>query len=260
MMKISKRNRLRKIIKGDGKKMGFQLKWLGQAGFQICLPNGKYVVVDPYLSNTCMELVGYKRIIPAPVAMEELQVDELFISHEHPDHLDTELYKVIQEKLEVTVFGSAPCKTLLKDEGLNSEKLNVIKPGDVLEREGYSVQVMQADHGQDCPGALGFLFHVEGKTIYFAGDTAYTPELLQEAYEAKPDIALLPINGMYGNLGSKEAARLAAEIGCKMVIPCHFWMFVEHGSNPLEFTEQMKELAPQVQVCFLSVGEEIEIV
>lgn len=236
-----------------------KIRWLGQAGFLISLSNGKKLAIDPYLGNSCWDIVGFRRMVPAPIGPKELDVDYLFISHEHPDHLDIDLYDALQDKPQTRIFGNEPCKALLSQSGRNPDKMEVLTIGQTLELDGVSVDVMRADHGLECPGALGFLFHIDGTTVYFAGDTAYTPELLQEAYEAKPEIGLLPINGAYGNLGSEEAARLAADIGCKKVIPCHFWMFVEHGSNPLEFSEKMKMISPMSEVCFLSVGEEIEV-
>ena len=169
------------------------------------------------------------------------------------------LYDVLQDYPKTQIYGNESCKILLEQNGHDAEKMQVVYPGQIIELNELSVKVMRADHGPECPGALGFLFDFEGTTVYFAGDTAYTPEMLKEAHEAKPKIALLPINGAYGNLGSEEAARLAADIKCEKVVPCHFWMFVEHGSNPLEFLEKMKEFAPQVEMLFPGVGEELEI-
>lgn len=236
-----------------------KIRWLGQAGFLITLANGKRIAIDPYLGDSCKKLVGFRRMMPAPVDIQEFDTDYLFISHEHPDHLDVDLYDALLKRPKTQIFGNEPCKVFLDQNGHDAEKMQILCPGETVSLDGFSVKVMRADHGPACPGALGFLFDFEGTTVYFAGDTAYTPEMLKEAYEAKPQIALLPINGAYGNLGSEEAACLAADINCEKVIPCHFWMFVEHGSNPLEFSEKMKEFAPQVEVCFLSVGEELEI-
>lgn len=238
--------------------MSIRIKWLGQAGFLISLSNGKKLAIDPYLGDSCRKLVGYRRMVPAPIDLQMLDVDFLFISHEHPDHLDVDLYEALNGKMETQIYGNKHCRTLLDAAGLDSSYLRMLQIGDELSFNGFSVKAIPADHGPECPEAMGFLFNFEGITVYFAGDTAYSPDLLQEAYEAKPEIALLPINGAYGNLGSEEAARLAADIDCKRVIPCHFWMFVEHGSNPLEFSEKMIELAPSVEVCFLGVGEERE--
>ena len=45
---------------------------------------------------------------------------------------------------------------------------------------------------------------------------------------------------------------------CKTVIPCHYWMFVEHGSCPFDFMNAMKAL-PDIRVCFLSLGETLTL-
>jgi L-ascorbate 6-phosphate lactonase len=52
-----------------------------------------------------------------------------------------------------------------------------------------------------------------------------------------------------------EAARLAGDAGAKVAIPCHFWMFAEHGGNPAQFLEACKEHAPKVHPLLMSPGE-----
>jgi len=234
------------------------IQWLGQAGFLILTSNGKKIAIDPYLSDSCNALVGFKRMVPAPVSVEDFEADYLFISHEHPDHLDIELYRALETKPQVQIFANCHCKKLLEESGLGSDRIRLLADGDVLDLDGVQVQVLRADHGEMCPDALGFLFTDNGHTIYFAGDTAYTPAMLQPAIDAAPEVALLPINGAYGNLNSLEAAQLAEDLGCKTVIPCHYWMFVEHGSCPFDFMNAMKERS-EIGVCFLSLGESVTL-
>lgn len=66
---------------------------------------------------------------------------------------------------------------------------------------------------------------------------------LKKVYEIKPEIALLPINGEYGNLDSNDAAKLGADIGSKVIIPCHYWTFIEHGSYPLQLKKAAEKHA-----------------
>ncbi len=239
--------------------MSITIQWLGQAGFLIRMSNGKTIGIDPYLGDSCMRRFGFRRMTLAPMDISQFHVDYLFISHQHADHLDIDLYESLQRRNDIQIYGNAPCVDVLKKFDLDSSRLQIMNIGDQLDFDGFSLQVIPADHGDGCPGALGFLFDFSGTSVYFAGDTAYNPELLKDACRTQPQIALLPINGAYGNLNSEEAAKLAVDIGCRMVIPCHFWMFVEHGSDPLEFSRKMEELAPQVQTRFMGVGEELEI-
>ncbi len=69
------------------------------------------------------------------------------------------------------------------------------------------------------------------------------------------DIIIPPINGAYGNLDAPAAARLAGLSGARIAIPCHFWMFAEHGGSPAQFLDACKELAPGTRPHLMSVGE-----
>jgi L-ascorbate 6-phosphate lactonase len=69
------------------------------------------------------------------------------------------------------------------------------------------------------------------------------------------DIVVPPINGMYGNLNGVEAARLAADCGAQVAIPCHFWTFAEHGGNPAEFMDACKLYAPTARALLMAHGE-----
>ncbi len=231
------------------------IRWLGQAGFIIKNQAGTSVAIDPYLGDSCEKLVGYHRMMPAPMAIKDFCADHLFISHEHPDHLDIDIAREIAGKTEINFYGNSACREVMAAAGLAPERMRLIGRGDVLDIDGFKVEVVASDHGKDCPNALGFILDFGFVRVYFAGDTAYTPELLSRAREVKPEIALLPINGAYGNLNNEGAARLAADIGCQAVIPCHFWMFIEHGSNPGGFREELKARAPGAKAIFLAPGE-----
>lgn len=227
------------------------IQWLGQAGFRIRTAAGTTVTIDPYLSDSCKALVGFKRMVPAPESIEDFTCDHLLISHEHPDHLDLELYPTLKENIRV--YGNAHCKQILEENNLDASRLQLIAIGDTLHLDDVTVEVLPSDHGEMCPDALGFLIHADGHTIYYAGDTAYSPALLQKAIDAKPEVALLPINGAFGNLDSKQAAKLADQLGAQVLIPCHYWMFVEHMSYPYDLLEASKNMTAKVQ--FLAVGE-----
>lgn len=238
--------------------MDIRLQWLGQAGFLIQTREGTRIAIDPYLSDSCQRQVGFKRMVPAPVAPENFSADYLLISHEHQDHLDTDLFSLIQHREGMKIFVNPGCMPVLADNDLSTENVQVVEAGQRCTLGEITVRFLRADHGDAAPDALGFLLDIDGKTIYFAGDTALTPELLAPAIAAKPDVALLPINGMYGNLDAKDAARLAGMLECRMVIPCHYWMFVEHGACPFEFKKAMEQY-PDIRTYFMAVGEEITL-
>lgn len=71
-----------------------------------------------------------------------------------------------------------------------------------------------------------------------------------------PQLAILPINGAYGNLDPVEAACYAKIIKSGITMPCHFWTFIEYDfGSPRNFIEAMKEIYPEGGVKILKYRE-----
>jgi L-ascorbate 6-phosphate lactonase len=100
------------------------------------------------------------------------------------------------------------------------------------------------------------VFDFDGITVYHTGDTAHRPEEFKAAVALKPDILLPCINGAFGNMNATEAALLTELAAPRVVIPTHFWMFVEQNGNPAQFLQLCKERAPKTQALLLKPGEE----
>ncbi len=57
---------------------GIQLRWFNNAGFEMVLPSGKHIIVDPYLDSANVE----------PFPVEDIErCDYLLVSHVHVDHV-----------------------------------------------------------------------------------------------------------------------------------------------------------------------------
>jgi len=61
---------------------------LGQAGFLLKTNQGKTIAIDAYLSDAAERLFGFKRMTPAVITPQELEVDYYLSTHSHVDHLD----------------------------------------------------------------------------------------------------------------------------------------------------------------------------
>lgn len=229
--------------------------WLGQAGFMFKDRTGTVVTVDPYLTDSCERIVGFKRLMPGILEPDELNTDILITTHSHPDHLDMDAVPAVMANPRTMLFGSVTAVQACIDAGISSERLVSMAAGDIREHCGIKIKAVFADHGELAPDALGIILDIDGIRIYFAGDTAYTPGRMSDAINCKPDIAILPINGAYGNLDGKDAAKLAADLGTGIVIPCHFWTFMEHGGDPQEFANEMKGRGLGGRVRFMTQGE-----
>ena len=250
-------NFIEKLNNTDVTTGSVHIYWIGQAGFIIKTAGGKIIMIDPYLTDSVYEGtksdLGYafKRVSPALFEPDEIEADYCFCSHEHGDHVDTEAIA----RIKAPIYTNSAGADVAKQTGTSEKNINVISRGDKLEFEEFTLIVIAAQHGDLSPGALGFIFDFDFTSIYYAGDTAYDIDALKPAIDAKPMIALLPINGEYGNLNSKEAAMLSSDLKSKICIPHHYWTFPRHMGNPNEFLEMMQKYSPLCKPIILTPGE-----
>lgn len=232
--------------------------FLGQAGFVFKTNRGKLICIDPYLSDCCNRYFGFKRLMPYILKPDELCFDYLLVSHAHFDHFDPDSVPVLMANGKTKLIGAkdvvAECERLhIKD------NLHFLSVGEVFEEDGVKITAVLCDHGKDTLDAIGFLLEVEGKKIYYMGDTAYRVDWLCNPTIKNIDMLILPINGAFGNLNEMQAAKVVSKLEPKLAVPCHYWNFAEHGGNPAIFCKEMKSYAPDVKYIMMRQGEGITI-
>jgi L-ascorbate 6-phosphate lactonase len=231
--------------------------WLSQAGFVFKTPSGKVVYIDPYFSDVVERMLGLKRMMPCPIAPEDVDADLVACTHEHLDHMDTDALPIIARNPRVHFAGPLECIKRFKELGISENRCHLLEEEKDIDLDGIRVKGVYADHGTFAPDALGIVFDLEGIKVYHTGDTAYRPEEFRPAIETRPDILIPCINGTYGNLNSTEAAQLTRDVRPRLAIASHFWMFVEHNGNPATFLQCCKRLVPEVQAIVMKPGERI---
>jgi L-ascorbate 6-phosphate lactonase len=239
--------------------------WLAQAGFAFKTPADKIIYIDPYLTDSVHRqlghlLYGFKRMVPAPMVPEQVEVDVLVCTHAHEDHLDVDLIPVVAGKPRTHFVGAPDCRPKFDGLGIPSGRYTILDRGKTLDFGDFTVTGVYADHGELAPDALGVLLRAGSITVWQVGDTAYRPDRWQDVFQLGVDVILPPINGAFGNLNAVEAARLAGDARAKVAIPCHFWMFAEHNGNPAQFLDACKELAADVKPVLLSPGERFMVI
>jgi len=234
-----------------------RLYWLGGAGF-IVKSSEVTIGIDLYLSNACMGEDGaFKRLTPSPVSPENLRLDWLIASHEHGDHLDTgSIHKLLSPNGATRLICPTTTKAQALLQGVDASRIVELNRGQSADYKGFSIRAVLADHGDGSPDAIGFFLTVAGKVIYFMGDTCFRTDLAHHV--APPDTIdglLVPINGRYGNPDGREAAYFAQMFKPKAAIPCHYWLFMEHGGDPGAFVECCGRIAPNTEAKVLAIGE-----
>ncbi len=247
-------------------KEALHLWWLGQSGFLVQW-NGRYLLLDPYLSDSLTKKYAnsdkpHVRMTARVVAPERLDfIDVVTSSHNHTDHLDAvtllPLFKtnpnlkfVIPEANRQFVADRLKCDP--------SWPIGVNVGTSVLVN-GFEFHGVPARHDVLSPQFLGYVIRFGGASIYHSGDTLWDDSIIESVRPFHVDVALLPINGhaterrVAGNLTGAEAARLAKDIGARLVIPMHYEMFEFNTASPDEFVAEARRLGQPFRV--LRCGE-----
>ena len=248
------------------------LWWLGQSGFLLA-HEGQCALLDPYLSDSLTE--KYANTDKPHVRMTRRVVDPCRLdfvsvvgsSHNHTDHLDAQTIRPLLEvdpDLRIVIpeanrefvaarLNVAPMLPIGVDDGLT------------VSAGGFSFTGLPAAHEtveRDEHGRcrfLGYIVRAGRWTIYHSGDTVLYDGMVDRLRQFEIDVALLPINGraperrVAGNLTGPEAARLAHDVGARVVIPCHYEMFEFNTASPVPFAAECARLGQACQV--LRAGE-----
>ncbi len=197
------------------------------------------LIFDPFLKDNSL----------APVAPEDIQANYILVSHFHGDHFgDTE---TIARKNDATIISSAEISSHCLENGLKAHKMHI---GGKYSFDFGWVKLTPAFHGAGIAGGLacGFLVNLEGKTVYFAGDTGLFGDMALIG-DHNLDLALLPIGDNF-TMGPEDALKAARMLKAAAVIPMHYntWPLIK--ADPEKFCQAVdKETASKAFV--LSPGE-----
>jgi len=234
------------------------LFWLGQAGFLLKTASGRTIAIDPYFSDHVMRTennIGFKRLTPALCEADAIEFDVLLISHEHGDHFDIDAIGDMMKNGKTQVYTNGPVAAGMEKMGLDMSRVHVLKKGEKVDIGECCLLPVDCDHGDLAPEALGFMLDFGHAKVYYAGDTALSYDRLTVPMEMTPEIAILPINGAFGNLDGYQAAEYAGKLGAKICVPCHFWTFPLHHGDPQQIIDSIGEKAPGCALKLLCQGE-----
>lgn len=237
------------------------LFFLGQAGFIVKSASGKYIGYDMYLSDCVYRTEqkdGLQRLLPQILDTESIPFDFIVASHAHRDHFDEDSLPELMQNTKAQLFTSLSCENDVERLRIDKSRCTFVSVCDKLTFNDIEFHFVPCDHGDGAPDAVGLVLSVDGKKIYFTGDTCLRLDMA-DYFRAlgKFDVMAAPINGAWGNLDETECAAWANALQPTLTIPCHYGMFAMHGGKPDKFAQIMKTYYPDLHFSIVKQGESI---
>ena len=224
---------------------GYTVTWLGHASFVIDTPSGEQFLIDPVFEqfdwpvNWAFRLAeGFNRNPAVPLSHEKkAQTDAVLYSHIHYDHFNkddigelgnTPTYLVPLGFAEHFPKGGFTIKEMA---WYASQKVSQTT-AHFVPAHHFSNRILVPFIHEDNNATLwgGWVLENNGKTLFFAGDTGYSPHFkdIHERF-GDIDVCLLPIASYFSKESPKfyrkvhttpeDAITAAEDLQCGVVIP-----------------------------------------
>lgn len=209
----------------------------------VLLQFNHYVILtDPVWSERVgpISFIGPKRVRKPGIPFDQLpKIDIVLISHNHYDHLDVETLKKLITRFQPVIFVPLGDKSLIQSLGaLHVHEMDwwdSIKVSRHLEITFAPTQHFSGRGLFDFDKSLwgSFVMNVNGRKVYFGGDSGYSPYYKDIEHRFGPmDLSFLPI-GSYEprwfmkavHMNPEESVMAHRDLQSRETIGIHFGTF-----------------------------------
>ena len=203
--------------------MSIELTWLGHASWMISHGSHK-ILLDPFLNDSPT----------APFKASEVEAEFILVSHGHFDHV-ADVAEIANRCNSMVVACFEIAQWFAENHSVkNTTGMNI---GGSLSLPFGSIKMTPAIHSSQLPDgsyggvAGGFLVKIDGKTIYFACDTALFSDMRLLGNQ-EIDVAVLPIGDLF-TMGPSDSVTATNFLNPKQVLPAHYntWPPIEQDAN-----------------------------
>lgn len=226
-----------------------KLTFLGHACFLLETEKAN-ILFDPFISGN---------VLAQNVDIDSLKVDYVLLSHGHEDHV-LDAARIVNANDATLVSNYEIAMWFNNKQGV--QKVHPMNHGGSKEFSFGKVKMTNAVHSSVLPDGTyggnpaGFILNIDGKTIYYAGDTALTMDMKLIGEFDRPDIAILPIGDNF-TMGIEDAVRAAEFVQTENVIAMHFDTFPYIDTDKEMAIDSFKSAGKELTI--LNIQQTIEI-
>jgi len=253
--------------------VGLSVLWVGHATMLVQI-HDKVFLTDPVFTNTA-GLIARRSVEPGLDPSSIPRVDFTLISHIHFDHLNYSSLGMLPKEGQLIIpLGGAE---YMPEFGFAATI--ELRPWETIERDGVRITAVPVRHfagryGFDIlwmgnRGYTGYIIEYHGTTVFFAGDTAYDPELFKEiGRRFHIDLAFIPIAPIEPrefmrrvHADPSDALQIFRDTQARLMVPMHFRTFFQGLDPTPEHAQELlrsavEERGLRDRVVTLGVGEQ----
>ena len=192
--------------------MSISVTWHGHATFSLNI-NGINIVVDPFFAGNNPS---------AKTGADAVAADFILQTHGHPDHI-TDTVGLAKRTGAMVIANFEICNWIGAQ---GHENVHAMNTGGGYTFPFGRVKMTAALHSSGLPDGTyggdpgGYLVMADGKTLYFAGDTALFSDMALIG-RAGIDLAVIPVGDNF-TMGPEDSVLALDYLKPKAVIPCHY--------------------------------------
>lgn len=249
--------------------------WFGHSSYFIQI-DGKKILVDPVLSNSVSPLSFTNKAFEGTniYTTDDIpEIDYLFISHDHWDHLDYKTILKLKSKIKTIICGLGT-GAHLEHWGFDSDVIIEKDWNETIKLEdGFIVNTVPARHFSGRSFVrnkalwMSFVLKTPNSKLFIGGDSGYDSHFETVGKEFGPFDLVFLENGQYDkswkyiHMTPNEVLQAAVDLKAKALFPVHSSKFVLANHNWNEPLSKITELAENIKINLFTplIGEKINI-
>lgn len=257
-----------------GESGSLSVTWCGHSSILVQLGD-KNIFLDPVLEERASPVgfAGPKRFSAVPISAENVpELDVVFISHDHYDHLDYQTITAIDDRVGAYVVPLG-IDAILSGWGVDEGKIYPLAWWESVELDGITYTLIPAQHNSGrnplkANGTLwgGIRMDDGSHSVYYTGDTGYY-DIFSRVYDAFGAVDLMLADcGQYDpawastHMFPEESVQAALDAHAKWYIPVHWGAFVLSNHDWDEPPRLALEAAERlgVHIAVPEIGENVD--